>query len=109
MLLHRIHAWCLGRLEDGSDFLELELKLVVTTLGMLGTKRWSSAKAATPRPPPPQDRVSLYSPGCPGTRSVDQAVLKLRNPPASASEVLGLKACTTIARPVKSLLSHILP
>jgi hypothetical protein len=42
-----------------------------------------------------QDRVSLYSPGCPGTHFVDQAGLKLRNPPASASRVLGLKACTT--------------
>jgi hypothetical protein len=36
-----------------------------------------------------QDRVSLYSPGCPGTHSVDQAGLELRNPPASASRVLG--------------------
>jgi hypothetical protein len=43
------------------------------------------------------DRVSLYSPGCPGTHSVDQAGLELRNPPASASRVLGLKACTTTA------------
>jgi hypothetical protein len=43
------------------------------------------------------DRVSLCSPGCPGTRSVDQAGLKLRNLPASASQVLGLKACTTTA------------
>jgi hypothetical protein len=42
-----------------------------------------------------RDRVSLCSPGCPGTHSVDQAVLKLRNPPASASRVLGLKACAT--------------
>jgi hypothetical protein len=42
-----------------------------------------------------QDRVSLYSPGCPGTHSVDQAGLKLRNPPASASQVLGSKSCTT--------------
>jgi hypothetical protein len=42
-----------------------------------------------------QDRVSLYSPGCPRTHSVDQAGLELRNPPASASRVLGLKACTT--------------
>jgi hypothetical protein len=41
------------------------------------------------------DRVSLYSPGCPGTHFVDQASLELRNPPASASQVLGLKACTT--------------
>jgi hypothetical protein len=42
-----------------------------------------------------QDRVSLYSPGCPGTHFVDQAGLELRNPPASASRVLGLKGCTT--------------
>ena len=32
-----------------------------------------------------RDRVSLYSPGCPGTHSVDQAGLELRNPSASAS------------------------
>jgi hypothetical protein len=38
-----------------------------------------------------RDRVSLYSPGCPGTHSVDQAGLKLRNLPASASQVLGIK------------------
>jgi hypothetical protein len=31
------------------------------------------------------DRVSLYSPGCPGTHFVDQTGLELRNPPASAS------------------------
>ena len=31
------------------------------------------------------DRVSLYSPGCPGTHSVAQAGLELRNPPTSAS------------------------
>jgi hypothetical protein len=42
-----------------------------------------------------RDRVSLCSPGCPGTHSVHQAVLELRNPPASASQVLGLKACAT--------------
>jgi hypothetical protein len=45
-----------------------------------------------------RDRVSLYSPGCPGPHSVDQAGLELRNPPASASQVLGLKACATSAR-----------
>jgi hypothetical protein len=44
-----------------------------------------------------QDRVSLYSPGCTGTHSTDQAGLELRNPPASASQVLGLKACATVA------------
>ena len=42
-----------------------------------------------------RDRVSLCSPGCPGTHSVDHAGLELRNPPASASQVLGLKACAT--------------
>ncbi|GAB1292261.1 Ras GTPase-activating-like protein IQGAP1 [Apodemus speciosus] len=42
-----------------------------------------------------KNRVSLYCPGCPGTHSVDQAGLELRNPPASASQVLGLKACAT--------------
>jgi hypothetical protein len=40
-----------------------------------------------------RDRVSLYS--CPGTHSVDQAGLELRNLPASASRGLGLKACAT--------------
>jgi hypothetical protein len=45
-----------------------------------------------------QDSISLYSPGCPGTHSVDQASLELRNPPTSASQVLGLKACTTTAQ-----------
>jgi hypothetical protein len=38
-----------------------------------------------------RDRVSLYSPGCPGTHFVDQAGLELRNSPASASGVLGLE------------------
>jgi hypothetical protein len=46
-----------------------------------------------------RDKISLYSPGCPGTHSVDQAGLELRNPPASASQVLGLKVCATTARP----------
>jgi hypothetical protein len=41
------------------------------------------------------DRASLYNSGCLGTHSVDQGGLKLRDPPASASQVLGLKACTT--------------
>jgi hypothetical protein len=42
-----------------------------------------------------RDRVSLCSPGCPGTHSVNKAGLELRNLPASASQVLGLKACAT--------------
>jgi hypothetical protein len=44
-----------------------------------------------------QGRVSLCSPGCPGTHSVDQAGLELRNLPASASQVLGLKVCAATA------------
>ena len=35
--------------------------------------------------------VSLCSPGCPRTHSIDQAGLKLRDPPAS--QVLGLEMC----------------
>jgi hypothetical protein len=38
----------------------------------------------------------LCSPGCPGTHFVDYAGLELRNLPASASRVLGLKACATM-------------
>jgi hypothetical protein len=41
------------------------------------------------------DRVSLYIPGCPGTHSVDQAGLVLKNLNASDSHVLGLKASAT--------------
>jgi hypothetical protein len=43
-----------------------------------------------------RDRVSLCSPGCPGTHFLDQAGLEFRNLPASASQVLGLKACATM-------------
>jgi hypothetical protein len=42
-----------------------------------------------------QDQVSLCSSGYLGTSSVDQAGLELRDPPPSASQVLGLKMCTT--------------
>jgi hypothetical protein len=52
--------------------------------------------------------VSLCSPGCPRTRSVDQAGLELRNPPASASQVLGLKACATTAWPSPVVLKGLL-
>ena len=41
-----------------------------------------------------RDWVSLYSSGSPGTHFVYQAGLELRNQSASASRVLGLKACT---------------
>jgi hypothetical protein len=46
----------------------------------------------------------LCSPGCPEIHFVDQADLELRNPPASASKVLGLKACATTAQLPFSLL-----
>ena len=45
-----------------------------------------------------QDRVSLCSSGCPGTHSVGQAGIELQNPPASASQVVGLKASATTAQ-----------
>ena len=46
-----------------------------------------------------RDRVSLYSSNCPGTHSVDQAGLELRNPSPSTSRVLGLKVCATTPGP----------
>jgi hypothetical protein len=46
-----------------------------------------------------RDRVSLYNPSCPGTHFVDQVGIELRNPPASTSRVLGLKACATTNQP----------
>jgi hypothetical protein len=55
-----------------------------------------------------QDTVFLCSPGCPRIHSIDQAGLKLRDLPASASQVLGLNACATTAwleRPFKKLFS----
>jgi hypothetical protein len=56
-----------------------------------------------------RDRVSLYSLGYPGAHFVDQAGLELRNPPASASGVLGLKVCATTAQPHQSLLKSGIP
>jgi hypothetical protein len=53
-----------------------------------------------------RDRVSLYSSGCPGIHFVDQPGLELRNPPASASQVLGLKACTTTPSPDGKILTR---
>jgi hypothetical protein len=52
------------------------------------------------------DRVSLYSPCCPGTHFVDQAGLELRNP-ASAFRVLGLKACFIMPGKVLTLSSSL--
>jgi hypothetical protein len=55
-----------------------------------------------------RDRVSLCSPDCPGSHSVDQFGLELRNLPASASQVLGLKACATTARQKSGIYSGVL-
>jgi hypothetical protein len=43
-----------------------------------------------------RDRVSLDSPGCSGTNSVDQTDFELRDLPASVSRVLGLKVYSTM-------------
>jgi hypothetical protein len=50
------------------------------------------------------DRVSLCSPGCPGTHSVDHTGFELRNPPASVSRMLGLKTCATNTHQTKLIL-----
>ena len=44
------------------------------------------------------ESLCVVLPGCVGSHSVDQASLELRNLPASASQVLGLKACAITAR-----------
>jgi hypothetical protein len=44
--------------------------------------------------------------GCPGIHSVDQAGLEPRNSPASASQVLGLKACATTPSLRVNLVIH---
>jgi hypothetical protein len=44
-----------------------------------------------------------HSPGCPETHFVDPAGLELRNLPASASQVLGLKVCATTTQPAQFL------
>jgi hypothetical protein len=65
---------------------------VMPQLCLLVHSTWQQSLNITCLPYTP-DKVSLCSPGCPGTHSVDQAGLELRNPPASASQVLGLKVC----------------
>ncbi|GAB1285014.1 Protein FAM117B [Apodemus speciosus] len=64
--------------------------------------RPSAEKRSPSAPVCKADRVSLCSPGCPGTHSVDQAVQELRNRPASAPQVLGLKMCDKTHPPSSS-------
>ena len=52
------------------------------------------------------DSVSLCSSGCAGTQFVDQAGLKLVDPPASAHWVLELKVCAATSRELLCLLKH---
>jgi hypothetical protein len=44
-----------------------------------------------------QDRVSLCSPALWGIHSIEQAGFKFRDPPASATQMPGLKACADAA------------
>lgn len=58
------------------------------------------------------NRVSLYSLGYPGTQSIDHAglaSLQPRDPPASASRVLALMVCATIAWPLNVYLNKCFP
>jgi hypothetical protein len=86
-------CWCLQTLEVKVWFLPLSLstflKFFLSFVGFLFVCLFVCLFF--------QDRLSLCSSGCPGTHSVDQAGLELRNLPASAFQVLGLKACATIA------------
>lgn len=43
------------------------------------------------------DKISLCSLGCPGIHPVDQSGFELRVPPASVTQVLGIKACATLS------------
>lgn len=51
----------------------------------------------------------LFSPDCPRTHSVDEAGLELRDLPAFASLVLGLKACSTTNQHVSKLSGLLRP
>ncbi|GAB1301010.1 Mediator of DNA damage checkpoint protein 1 [Apodemus speciosus] len=55
---------------------------------------------------PTPDRVFLCSSGCPGTHSVDQAGLELRNPPASASQSAGITGADTLDVPWEVLATQ---
>ena len=50
--------------------------------------------------------VFLCSLGCPGTHFVALTDFELKDPPASASQVLGLKMCTTTDQLWSNLFVH---
>jgi hypothetical protein len=60
--------------------------MIVTTELFLPSLVFSSA---------PSSEIGLSSPGCLGTRFVDQAGLKFRDSPASASQVLAFNVLDT--------------
>ncbi|GAB1301522.1 AMMECR1-like protein [Apodemus speciosus] len=87
----------LTNFEDASDYLDWEVGVHGIRIEFINEK--GIKRTATYLPEVAKEQgVSLYSPGCPGTHSVDQASLKLRNPPASASQVLVLQAWATTAQ-----------
>jgi hypothetical protein len=115
-------SWVLHLLSECSTSWVLALQAYTTRPAFWGAGEWSSASCVLGKhltnwavDPTPvlfvclfvsfPVRVSLCSPGCPGTHSVDQAGLELRNLPASASQVLGLKACATTAWPPTPVLT----
>ena len=54
-----------------------------------------------------RDRISLCSPGCPGTHSLDQVGLELRNPPASASQSTIIKGVHHSCLPLMLIINSI--
>jgi hypothetical protein len=98
-----------GTLRVTSEILETTLYL---TMGQLITHQTISQDRGIPFPfffLVFRDRVSLCSPGCPGTHSVDQAGLELRSLPASASQVLGLKARATMSHWISQIIATVHP
>jgi hypothetical protein len=74
-LLLLICSQYLFRIHDGGA-----IKCILNLVGCHFAE--STWRKEEPSPFFPQDRVSLCSPSCPGTHSVDQAGLELRNLPA---------------------------
>ena len=50
----------------------------------------------------------LCRPGYPGTHSAKQLASELRNPPASDSQVLGLKGCSTTAQQESNFIFYLI-
>lgn len=124
--INRVHAWCWGRKEGQKtrNPLELELQMVVSCHVAAETQTWILCKTShfltTGSSVQPLrfiylfvswDRVSLSSSsGWPGTYFIDQAGLELRDPSASASQVLGWKpedVSNLLELELKVVVSHL--